>query len=80
MSERSRNSLAERLANREEMNREVTQVVQEAIRRHKERGKSIAVWENGCVVIIPAEKIVLSQDIQTEPGAPSMALAKNSAN
>ncbi len=79
MSERSKNSLAERLADREEMSRAVTQVVQEAIRRHKEMGKSIAVWGDGSVVIVPAEQITLSQDIQTEPDFPVRELAQNSA-
>ena len=48
------------------MSRAVTLVVEEAVRRHKEMGKSIAVWENGRVVIIPAEEIVLLEDVKTE--------------
>lgn len=79
MSDRSKNSLAERLADREEMSRAVTQVVHEAIRRHKEMGKSIAIGENGRVVIVPAEEIVLLEDIQPETEPPIRELAHNSA-
>lgn len=69
ITDRLTDTLVERLANQDEMNRAVTQVVEEAVRRHKEMGKSIAVWQDGRVVIVPSEEIVLLEDTQpdTEP-------------
>ena len=69
MTDRSTDNLAERLIIREERTRAAAQVVEAAVRRHKEMGKSIAVWQDGQVVIVPAEEIVLAEDIpsETEP-------------
>ena len=69
MTDRLTDNLVERLVTRKERRRAVTQVVEEAVRRHKEMGKSIAVWQDGHVVIVPAEDIVLLEDTQpdTEP-------------
>jgi hypothetical protein len=41
--------------------------VREAIRRHKLLGESIVVWENGRVVEIKAEDIVVPPEIPDEP-------------
>jgi len=79
MADRLTDTLVERLANREEMNRAVAQVVEEAVRRHKEKGKSIAVWQDGQVVIVPAEEIVVSEDIPLETEPRVRELAQNSA-
>ena len=74
MTNRLTDNLAECLITREERKRAVTQVVEEAVRRHKERGNSIAVWQDGRVVIVPAEEIVLSPDITTESVLPDSPL------
>ena len=84
MADTVKNNFVERLLTREERSRAVVQVVEEAVRRHKEMGKSIAVWEEGRVVIVPAEEIVLLEDTQrkTEPAVRELAvreLAQSSA-
>ena len=69
MQNRLTDSLGEHLITREERMRAVTQVVEDAVRRHKEMGKSIAIWKDVHVVIVPPEEIVLLEDKQpdTEP-------------
>ena len=36
--------------------------VRKAILYHKKAGNSIAIWENGTIVIIPADQIDLQED------------------
>jgi predicted ABC-type ATPase len=50
----------------EAVNRAVARGVREALRRHKLLGESIAVWEDGRVVEIKAEDIVLPPEIPPE--------------
>jgi hypothetical protein len=40
-----------------QVNAGICKAVTDALIKHKKLGQSIAVWENGKVVIIPAEKI-----------------------
>ena len=80
MTDRLTDNLVERLANREEMSRAVTQAVEEAVRRHKEVGNSIAVWQDGRVVIVPAKEIVLSENLPSKIEPHIGELAQNAAS
>jgi predicted ABC-type ATPase len=44
-------------AHPDDITRAMARGVREALRRHKLLGESIAVWREGCVVIVPAEEI-----------------------
>lgn len=79
MNNAQRELLVKRLADHEEMDRSIQDTVQEALRRHKEMGNSIAVWRDGRVIIVPAEEIVLSQETQQEAEIHVRELAQTSA-
>jgi len=79
MNNAQRELLVKRLADHEEMSRSIDGVVQEALRRHKETGNSIAVWRDGKVAIVPAEEIVLSADLPLETEPRMRELVRNSA-
>jgi hypothetical protein len=78
MNDAQREPLVKRLADHEEMERSVQAVVEQAVRRHKEMGNSIAVWRDGRVVIVPAEDIVLTQEAQPESEIHVSELAQTS--
>jgi hypothetical protein len=44
------------------LERAAQRAVREALRRHKLLGESIVVWENGRIVEIPPEEIVITED------------------
>jgi hypothetical protein len=48
------------------MNREIALAVRDALIRHKQTGHPIATWQNGKVVWIPPEEIVI-EDLPSEP-------------
>jgi hypothetical protein len=50
------------------MNLEMALAVRDALIRHKQTGHPIATWQNGKVVWIPPEEIVI-EDLPSEPGA-----------
>jgi len=49
----------------EAIDRGVKKGVAEALRRHKERGESIYIWEDGKVVEVPPEEIPVSSRTQS---------------
>ncbi|GEM_PF-1060718 len=78
MNNAQREMLVKRLADHEQMDKAISEAVQQALRHHKEIGNSIAVWRDGRVVIVPAEEIVLSADIQRKTEIPLNEPALNS--
>lgn len=40
----------------------LTSAVQEALLRHKQAGRSVAVWQDDRVVIVPPEEIPIASD------------------
>lgn len=78
MNDAQRELLVKRMADHEEMDRSIKDTVQQALRRHKEMGNSIAVWRDGRVVIVAAEDIVLTQEAQQESEVHVRELAQTS--
>jgi hypothetical protein len=57
-----------------EIDRAAREGVRQALLRHKMLGQSIAVWENGKVVCIPAERIKVEPEaLSIEDPAPKKA-------
>jgi hypothetical protein len=52
-------SVHERMRDQERIQKAMREAVQDAIRRHKLLGEPIVVWEDGKVVVVPPEKIVV---------------------
>jgi O-acetyl-ADP-ribose deacetylase (regulator of RNase III) len=60
----------------EERQRLVRQAVREALREHKEAGRSVATWRNGQAVLVPPEEIVIPEEepaVEAEERLPSAA-------
>ena len=56
-----------KLEDRPRVQNALRKAVQHAIRFHKIMGVPIVVWEDGKVVEIPPEEIVVDQDVLDEP-------------
>ncbi|NEO57115.1 MAG: hypothetical protein F6K54_31010 [Okeania sp. SIO3B5] len=48
----------------ERLLKSINKAIAEALERHRKLGESIAIWEDGKVVIVPPEKIPLILDKQ----------------
>lgn len=67
-------TISEMFEDHTEIDRAAKEAVRQALLRHKLLGQSIAVWENGKVVCIPAERIKVEPETLTlEDPAPKKA-------
>jgi hypothetical protein len=60
------NLLADRFAYRDEIERALARAVRNALIEHKRAGNPVATWENGKVVIVQPEDIVIPPDPDVE--------------
>lgn len=66
MSEVERRKIANRFRKDEEISRLMGEAVRRALAEHKRKSNSIAVWDNGKVVIVKGEDIKVDEDPKIE--------------
>jgi len=66
LSEVERRKIANRFRKDEEISRLMGEAVRRALAEHKRKSNSIAVWDNGKVVIVKGEDIKVDEDPKIE--------------
>jgi hypothetical protein len=63
-----RNGLDLRTASGQEVNEAMAHGVFDALKRHKEAGRSVVVWEDGRIVHVPPDEIVIPDNAEAVNG------------